>query len=369
VGNGAFSSYPNGTASYVSWLQGSLTPHDVAVIMSSFGKKVTLYGSSEFGVVDYSVLANTISACSYYQGGWTKVVEFYNHSMPGTCLGIIVNNYTPVESNVIVAALKSTRLGATLTANQLNSSKQIQWSDFYYNNATILGQMVEYRSNSIAASTLFQLESPQGIFLSRIDKVQTNVSRVNSTCPGLVANVSGADVCSTALPTTGVIGNSTYGAVHSRLVSSNYSVDVYSLVSQQNLAAAHANAAELMGRLGINSSSVDWQPLFKNGCTFEGGFNCSFSVLPSGNMSIRVTDRNYSSVTLDNITCSIGGGTPEMKLSPTTIALGDNALLNTFCSAFTVPGFAAEDSFQLRLGFTYHNIPMAVNGTLNVTNG
>jgi hypothetical protein len=366
VANGAYSFYANGTASYAAWLQGTLDPRQVAYIVSSFNKKVTQVAKGS-DVIEYSALANTVSFCSYYQGGWTKIIEFYNNSMGGTCLGIAANNYTPTESNAIVSTLKSTRLGSTLTANQLNASKQISWSRFYYNNATVLGQAVEYEANGIAASTLTQLQNPQAIFLSRIKKVATNVSEVNSTCLGLIANTNGTSVCSVVLPTTGSIDNQTFGAVYSRFISSNYTVEVYSLIGQSDLTLAHANAAELISRLGITSNSVVWHSPFKNSCDLGGGFSCRFNRLETnGSANITITNLNYTSVRLDNVTCELGSGFPASPLDG-TLAQGENMIVRTACRSIPIPGFAGQDSFRLLLGATYRNNPMVVNGTLNIT--
>jgi hypothetical protein len=365
--NGAYSSYANGSATYAAWLQGTLSPQQVAYIVSSFNKKVTPVAQGG-RTVEYAVLANTISLCSYYQGGWTKIIELYNNSLGGNCLGMTAINHTPSESNTIISTLKSTRLGSILTANQMAASKLISWSHFYYNNATVLGQAVEYQSNEIAASTLFQLQNPQAIFLSRIKKLETNVSAVNATCLGLVASTNGTSVCSVVLPTTGSIGNRTFGAVYSESISSNYTAEVYSLIGQADLTLAHANAAELISRLGINSSSVVWHSPFKSACNLQGGFSCGFKGEGSnGSVELMITNLNYSSIKLDNITCEMGAGFTPMPLGG-TLAKGENSTLQTECHTIPIPGFAGQDSYTLRLGFTYKNSPMIVNGTLNVSN-
>ncbi len=366
VANGAYSVYANGSASYAAWIQGTAGPKVIALIVSSFGKRFSTPAQGPAGV-EYSPLGNSISLCSYYQSGWTKIIEFYNNSRAGTCLGLAGNNYTPAESNVLVAALRTTRLGSFLSANQLNASKQIQWSRFYYNNATILGQMIEYQSNAVAASTLFQLGTPQGIFLSRIKEVATNTSRINSTCLGLSSDINGTNVCSVALPTTGALGNQSFGAIYTRYISPNYTVGVYSLIGLNYLTLAHENAARLISMLGINASSVAWHSPFRNSCGFAGGFACRFNGGGvNGTVNLTITNLNYTSVALDNITCEMGSGFPAGQLNG-TLARGQNMTLQTRCHTIPIPAFAEQTSFGLRLGFTYHNAPMAVNGTLNVT--
>ena len=366
VANGAYSVYANGSASYAAWLQGTLGPGEVALIVSSFNKQVSLVKEGPINV-EYSEIGNTTSLCSYYQGGWTKVIEFYNNSMGGTCLGMVGNNYTATESNVLVTALKGTRLGTFLTANQMNASKQIQWSRFYYVNATVLGQTVEYQPNAIAASTLFQLQNPTGTFLSRIKSVTTNVLAVNSTCLGLASDINGTDICSVILPTTGSLENQSFGAVYTRYISSNYTVEVYSLIGQAYLTSAHANAGELISRLGINSSSVVWHTPFKNSCGFESGFACNFNrVETNGSVNFTVTNLNYTTVRLNNITCEMAPGYPASQLNG-TLARGESLTVRTFCHSLPITGFAAQTSFGLKLGINYRNTPMVINGTLNVT--
>ncbi len=366
VANGAYSAYANGSASYTAWLQGTLNPEQVGRIVSSFGKKVSLIGRGA-NSIEYSPISNTVSACSYYQGGWTKIIELYNDSNGGNCLAVALSNYTPTESNAIAAGLKGTRMGSFLTANQLNATKEIQWSHFYYNNATVLGQMVEYGGNTIAAATLFQLQHPTGVFLSRITSTATNVMAVNSTCLGLNSVINGTSFCSEVLSTNGIVGNQSYGTVYTKFISSNYIAEVYSLIGMNNLTAAHANAGELISRLGIKSSSVKWTSIFRNDCAFESGFRCIFNnIEANGSVNMTITNINYSSVKLDNITCAMGVGAPAMVLNG-TLAQGQNITVLTPCHSLPTPAFAAEIAFGLKLGFNYHNIPTVVNGTLNLT--
>ena len=366
VANGAYSVYANGTVSYVAWLQGTLTPREIGTVISSFNKNVVVASSGSINA-EFVALSNTVSLCSYYKGGWTRLTELYNNSDGASCLGIVGGNYNSSEGNVLVAALRATRMGNFTASNQVNSSGRSEWQRFYYNNATVLGQTLEYGSNSVAASTLFQLKSPPGVFLSSIRRIDTDVSGANSVCLGLMSIVNGADVCSVALPTTTRIGNQSFGAVYSRYVSSNYTAEVYSLLSESYLTQAHSNAAELISMLGINSSSVAWTSPFTNSCAFQSGFGCRFNGFGANStVNITITNLNYSSVSLDSITCAVGGGFKAAVLNG-TLGRGDNITIETQCHIPPLPVFAARTSFALDLGFSYKNVPMIVNGTLNVT--
>ncbi|MDE1865324.1 MAG: hypothetical protein KGH94_01635 [Candidatus Micrarchaeota archaeon] len=363
VANGAFSLYSNGTESYSAWLQGTMTPQTIGTIVSSFGKNVSVVGSPH-GVFGFAQLANRTSMCTYYQNGWTKIVEFYNAGRGGSCKDLVYGSYNDVQTGVIAAALKNSRIGNFSAPNTVST---ISWQRFYYNNATLLGKSVEYSANSISASTLFELQSPQGIFLSSIEGAPTNVLSVNSTCPGLISNLSNAKVCSTVLLTSTSIGNRSFGAVYSKLVSSNYTVGLYSLIGQSYLTSAHTNAAELMNELGIRGSQVAWASPFKNTCGFKEGFGCRIVGFGANStVELAITNLNYSSVSLTNVTCSEGRGATPMRING-TIGRGDNITISTVCHTIPVPVFAAETSFMLNLGFKRGSVPMIVNGTLNVT--
>ena len=299
---------------------------EIGTVVASFNKNITLTGSGSVNA-EFAALSNTVSLCSYYGGGWARIIELYNNSNGANCLGIVGGSYAPSESNVLVEALRSSRIGNFSASNQVNSSGHAAWQRFYYNNATVLGQTVGYGSNSVAASTLFQLQSPPGVFLSSIRRVDTNVSDFNSTCLGLMSVVNGANVCSVVLPTTTELGNQTFGAVYSRYVSSNYTAEVYSLLSESYLTEAHGNAADLISLLGINSSSVAWTSPFKNSCTFDGGFGCKFNGFGSNStVNLTITNLNYSSVALENITCAVGGGFNAAGLNG-TLGMGDSITL------------------------------------------
>jgi hypothetical protein len=367
VANGAYSIYANGTATYAAWLQGTLTPKDLAAVIGSFGKKIGPVNSS-VGSVEFSALTNSISLCSYYQGGWTKIVEVANNSTGETCLALVGNNYSGSENNAIITALKGTRIGTT-TSNQVNASGQIPWQKFYYNNATVLGQTLEYGRNAIAASTLFQLQTPAGIFLSSIKGVYTNLSNVNDTCFGLAGRINNTNVCSVVLPTTTQVGNITYGAVRSELVTANYTATIYSLISESYFTLAHQNALELISQLKIPGNSIVWQSPFRNSCAFESGFGCRFNGQgPNGTVNITITNLNYSSVQLDNVTCVLGQMVAASPLNG-TLARNGSVDVDVACHSAPIPIAAAETSLNLDLGFSYKNTPMIVNGTLNLTSG
>jgi hypothetical protein len=361
VANGAYSVYSNGTVAYSAWLQGTVTPAAVGVVIGSFNKNIAVTP----GKVVFIPLTNTISICSTYQQGWTKIVELYNNSEASSCVGLMSQNYTPSESNSIVTALKATKIG--LAANTIGSNT-LSWQHFYYNNATVLGQAVGYTPNSISASTLFQLQAPQGIFLSTIDSVGTNVMAVNTICNGLESSVSSTSVCSVALPTSTEIGNQSFGAIYSKFISTNYTATVYSLLSQQYMSVAHENALELISKLNISGSSVQWTTPFYNDCAFDNNtFGCRFDgISNSGIVNVTVTNTNYTSISLSNVTCGVGGGWPVQKING-TLSRGDSQVIGLECHTLPIPNFASETSFDLSLGFTSKGIPMIVNGTANVT--
>ncbi len=365
VANGAYSTYSNGTASYAAWLQGTLTPGAVGAVVSSFGKTISTASTANGNVV-FSPLSNTVSLCSYYGGGWTKIIELYNASTAGNCIGLVGGNFTGQESNAIVAALKGSRLGNSSTSNQPGSNT-ISWHRFYYNNATVLGQTVQYEGNTIAAATLFQLQNPASLFLSSIRQVPTNVLTVNTICLGLETDVNGTSVCSVVLPTSTKVDNQSFGAIYSKYVSSNYTAEVYSLLNQAYLTPAHANAAELISKLHINGTQVIWTSPFKNTCDLGSGLGCRINSFGANStVSLTITNLNYSSISLSNVTCAIGGG---FKPSPIngTLPKGSNITLTTVCHSVPIPGFVAQTTFMLSLGFKYQNAPAIVNGTLNAT--
>jgi hypothetical protein len=356
--NGAFAVYGNGTKAYSLWLQGYLNNQTVESILGTFrvrssnasinGMPVALYFSN-----------NKTSVCAAYSDGWTKIVSYYNNSLPGTCLSIMSVNHNSTESAFFITKLKNDTL---LTHYQ---------SGFVYKNSSPLGSVLLSTDSGkgIGFANLFE-EAPYGLFVSYMLKnpAPANLSS-NLTCMGLIYHNNSNNICS-AVVTAKPGSNSTFSLVNTSEVLKNYTIAFYSLVNTTNLLNAHYNGAHLISALGINESSENWTTAFKNTCSLNNAsINCKIVNFDYSNNTAKVSITNGfpSQMRINTAACYL----PGMELNSTiglNIAPSNSLTFSLPCHFISVPITSAMTSYILVMNYTLLNKSRIAVGTLNVSN-
>ena len=104
---GAYTSYKNGSTSYVAWTQGVANLSTVNTIIKSFGKTTQIIKINNNSVL-YTGIGNSTSLCALYANGWTKLIEYSNAMVSSqTCLDLVANRYNATETTRFVSALKA----------------------------------------------------------------------------------------------------------------------------------------------------------------------------------------------------------------------------------------------------------------------
>ncbi|MGI0100763.1 MAG: CARDB domain-containing protein [Candidatus Micrarchaeaceae archaeon] len=354
---GAYSEYSDNSIAYAAWLQGTIDPAVIGAVVSSFGKDVNEL-SLPTGIIGYVNLGNSTSMCTFYSNGWTKIITYYNASNAGTCETVSTNSYTPTESNVLTNVVVN---DTYLTHLQ---------SGFFYTNSSVLGSSLAYSGMNATATNIFQ--NNYGLFISSIrkDNNAINISAIkNATCYGLIYNSSNLSVCSYLIPTSTGNYSLPYGLVNSSYITPNYTLNMYSLVNNTELIAAHDNAAHLLSRLGINSSFVEWQEAFGNSCSFSNSsIGCKFlSMSQNGTASFNITNKLPKPLRINTLNCEIEPGFENVSINM-TIEPNSTTSISQPCSTIAVPTVEAQASYTLIMNYTYGNATMVTSGFLNVTN-
>jgi hypothetical protein len=354
--NGAYVKYANNSSAYSGWLQGTVDPAEIELVISSFGAK-----SSQHGNLTYSAISNTTSVCTWYANGWTKILAYYNNSLGATCLGFSSKSYNSSENQLLVNALKS------------NGNLTYYQSRFLYTNITPLGSVLEYSNGNISGTNIFN-NSLGFIFSTTIKKLATPLSTTllnnpHNTCFGLIYNNGSVHVCSVYIGLRNGSTSSLYGLINSSEITSNYIINVYSIVNQSSLIAAHDNAARLMGALGINETSAIWTSGFNSGCSiYNSSLQCKFLSFnyTDNNASINVTNMFASSVRINNVNCEAAAGFPAAQINQ-TIAANKTLPIRFTCYNLPVPSTTAVTSYSLNINYTVNNSIASASGILNVT--
>jgi hypothetical protein len=352
---GATAEYNDGASAYVLWMQGTLEPGLVNYVVSTF--RVPQSASVINGTkTSFARLGNQTSMCTFYSGGWTKILVYYNNSLNSTCLSVLRMTYTPSESAAIVIAHN-------------NSGALMQYqSRFEYSDANVIGSSLTYTNQSVGGINLFQ--DAYGFFMSYVRRL-SHASARNMTCYGLVYDKNNTSACSYIVPPSVYNASQTFGIVNTTEIAGNYILTVYSLVNDSNLFAAHMNAALLMGTLKVNSSVTPWVAAFKNTCAFNSsqGINCSVNGFDFVNdtANVSITNGLGAPIKITSMACHTPGAVPSYAENA-IIKGGSTASIAFPCQNIPLPVSVALTSYTLAMNYTYMGKNMTANGMLNITN-
>ena len=354
--NGAYTTYDNGTKTYVAWLDGTITPAIIDSLLYSFHTPHSIV-SIDNGTGAMFRINSTESLCVYYSGGWTKLLGLYNGSSGGNCSDMASNSYTSTQSAYFVSELKN------------NTALKNAQSKFQYLNSTTAGYLIGMNRSAIAATNMFANQF--GLFTASAYKLLPAAQESNLTCYGLITTANSTKVCSTyILPTNGTL-NTAYALINSQAIGSNYTLGVYSLVNTTYLGAAYQNAADLMQALNISQTYGTWTSAFTDKCSFDSNsLPCSVVNFSIANETgaLKISNGLGSAIKLNSIACYVAGAQKAPLNVNYTVGSGSNVSIDVSCYNLQIPLFSAQTTYSLRLNYTINNMSETANGLLNVTN-
>ncbi len=355
--NGVSSTYLNGTSAYGLWIQGTLNATSIGTLLATYP-----FGASATNIANatayYSRVDNRTSICAFSANGWTKLLEYYNDSLPGTCITVAGSAYTPILANYTSAALAVSGLG-------------VYGGNFVYVNSSSEGVGIDYNvsANSIASINFFQ--NAYGDFATSLESHHAATPPANNTCRGLVYtnNATNTSMCSVYVPAV-QNGYSNESVVMSTDLMSDYTASVYSFVNSPYTVAAHFNAGSLISKLGINETSARWQPAFRNSCSFGNvSIGCSVLSFNSTTSAARINISNGlgSRIRINTLACYLTGARQNETVNA-TLAPGTSVTENVTCSNSYVTLASAETSYILAMNYTVNGLHAGASGVLNATN-
>jgi hypothetical protein len=350
--NGAYVTYANSSAAYSAWLQGPFNATALIPIVKSFSiATVPIMNGTGF----YAALNRTTSLCAYYSGGWTKLLEYYNASSPGTCTGIAGSTYNPTESNVLVNALKA------------DSTLQAYQQKFIYSNSTDIGSLLSYHNNTITATRLFK--NNYGFFAGYIsrNKPPLNFSAMNLTCRGKILSYKGESLCSASFYPLNTTAYPNVVLVNSTELNKNYTITLYSLVNGSFAQGAHNSATQLVGYLNVTGINAQWKSLYPDICGFFNATVLGCSVVNfnhyNNNFTMRLTNNLTKQIKLGSVSCYVPGFQFNTSVQK-TLAPGANIIINTTCSGLVLAIIANQNVYNLTANYTINNVVHGLNGSL-----
>ncbi len=323
----ASASYGNGTYAYSVWLQGYLTPNVVGIAASGQGRNITNY-TEPYGGVSLVKLGRNFTLCSWYSGGWLKML-FYNGS---SCLGMINStygthiDYAPLYDKLVVPNGTLEANYSAVSGNELRTSALVvQDSGFVYESIW-----------------------PEGT--------------VKGVCQGLIDDVNGTPFCSTYLvPNFGTIGN--VSVVRTSADVNDYNLSVVAITNTSDLLSQVSDNIGLINSFGIKGSAINFTSGINNTCVFGGYFQCSGMQLLNGTATFTVKNLLDSKVRLTGVGCDKAGAPVTVPLN-TTLAVNASTTLSLKCYNDGVPlsGAYVSLALDLPINYTQGNLTTSVLG-------
>jgi hypothetical protein len=356
IAEGALVPYNAGGTGYSIWLQGTLTPKLVSDIVSSFSlnaKPIEANGSD----ATIAAINSTTSLCTFYSGGWTKIVVYQNTTGGTSCAGVVTKLY-----NGTAQADASAAYNSSTALRKYNS-------EFFYRNSSYLGGIISYNRKQLETSNLFQ--NQYGYFVSYIARnaEPVNISSFNESCPGIIYSNGTADICSSYVQARSAATNG-YDMINETEVTSNYTVSLFSLVAAGNVIIANQNGVNLIKALNVSESPARWSSKYRNSCLiYNASLKCSFvSFNYSADTAVlNITNALAGRVIINSVSCYAPGERHNESVNY-TVPEGSSADVGLLCYTIPTAPVGITSSYSISIGYFYNGSERSTSGVLNITN-
>lgn len=355
--NGAYTTYRNGSTSYVAWTQGLANVSIISSILSSYPltRQMTQVNGKD---LLYIKVSNTVSICTTYSGGWTQLIDYNNISGSSqTCESLVSTAYNASESTKFISALHS------------DQNLQHYVNRFVYANSTSIGTSLIDNGNSVSAVNMSS--NGFGFFTGFIGKnnPSLNLSTINNICVGSISMNGGVNVCSYSIFPINSSNYLSYQLVNSTEFKPNYTVRLYSLVGKNFTTKAYAAAPSLIGYLNVTGSALTWKSVYQSQCSFPDlspSISCnviSFNAI-SNQTVIAINNPFGALMKVQTFSCFIPGVISNTIFNQSTISPGQTSQFALKCQGY-IPGiFNQLPEYNLQLNYTIGGVRNSVNGTM-----
>jgi hypothetical protein len=327
--------YGNGDRAYSIWISGYLSPSIFATAAQEHSLSTTAFLGG-LGNVTIIKISNGTTFCSWYSGGWNKILA-YSGSM--TC-------YQALNES---AAMRQNGTIATPTANQLGIA-----------GASLLANYAGVSGATNYAATLSLLGNSSFVY-ARI----SNHTAVNNVCYGLTESVNGISFCSTYLiPVSGKIGGEN-SLMKTTAYVGTLNLTTISLFNSSLLSQQVATNVGVIRGFNISGAPIAFQSGLVNGCSFNSSFPCTNVSFSNGTIRFALRNGMSKSIKLNGLSCYA-----TTVPNPTSISVNQviaagatyNALLPCYNYLGKINGIAYNLNLGLGLNYSVANVTHAITG-------
>lgn len=301
----ANSRYVNGDRAYAIWIRGYASPSIVATAANASGLHFSNMRAT-FGNMTMVNILNGTTLCSWYSGGWLKMLAYVGSR---TC-------YQALNASSVNAVTKGVR------------------SNFYnkvlLKNASLIGNYSWAMGAATYVATLSMLGS--GSNSSFVYAQISNNTQFGNICNGIITDIGNMHYCSTyVFPQSGGIG--AISLIRTTAYSGTYNMTVISLANTSRAIAQAQTNINIINSFNMSSRTSTFKSGLVNTCSFNATFPCANVTFGNGILTIRLTNNASRTVTLNKMACYSQGAANQTKIGM-QLAAGASANLTMPCYAY-----------------------------------
>jgi CARDB len=334
--------YGNGDKAYSIWINGYLSPSIFGTAANGMGVNANTVHSG-VGNVTFVKISNGTTFCSWYSGGWNKILA-YSGSM--ACYQALGVGAGMTQNSAIANPVrgKLTLTGASVIANYTGVSGAANY-----------------------AATLSLLGNSSFVYA----KI-ANHTAVNNVCYGLTANVNGMSFCSTyQIPVSGKIGGAS-SLMKTTAYAGTQNLTVMSLLNASLLSQQVQMNIGIIRSFNISGTPITFQSGLVNGCSFNASFPCTNVSFSNGTVRFALKNGIGNGIKLNSLSCYA-----TAVLNPTStpvnqvVAAGAtyNAMVPCYNYLGKISGIAYNLNLGLGLNYSVANVTHALSGNAYILLG
>lgn len=329
--------YKDNSSAYSIWIRGYIAPNIFSAATTGSSLSTTNV-STKVGNATYIKLLNNTSFCSWYGGGWIKIVAAYNGK---NCI-LIVNETANASSETEFAGLGSLfsgRFAAIKNASFIGNYSGVSGSGDY------IGRLLLFRNSSFVYAGI------------------ENTTGRNTTCYGLMNTENGTSYCSSYLfPKSQQIGN--LSLIQTTAYKGKYNVSAFSLVNTSVVLALVPEVVGMLQGLNVSGSSLAFKSGIVNSCEFNASFPCSNTTYSNGTATFSILNNMSSEVKVNSISCYT---LPGMLPSPVNKMLSSGSSLHISAPCFNLTtklgGLELDLHLHIALNYSVSNLTHELVGS------
>ena len=325
-----------------AWLQGT-SPAALSSTMQGLGFSIDNTSST----VKY-LSEGEISACIYFQNGWTKMVYTVSNATVSCIKYYSTTPNSSISGNII---------------NEINSSRYLQnaTSAFTYTNTSAVGGMLFKNSTTLSLGNIFA--SNYGIFLSMLSKTH-NSKNSSYVCNGILNDNN------TVCTIYGIAQNSSFrnfSLVDSEMLTRNYTASIYSIVPVSETSSAYYSGISLIKHLNISEIPYEWSSAFADSCgLYNTSIGCKVANGTVDSASLNFTNEFNSTINLNSLSCYLAVPSAP-NIVNRVLRPGKSTAYNVSCTYGSLSSFGVVSNYTLELNYTIGGVTKTASGYLKLS--